>query len=257
MLSHHQYNTYSMEYTISADYNLIESSLKSLWRQYDELQKEVNSFVPKTLSELQIEIGTKLMDSFRKRMPNQSEEEVSKAVERQLLANISPEDQFSNQFWERFSTLQVMVTIISHALCESLINTILATECYAAGKVEQFNRVEQDNLLKKWTSTLKKICPQYELSRNSPIFQTLEFMHKQRNALAHYKVSLEAGDKTILDGSGFQPFSYQEGIHWLRRFFSLPYDLAENAHGRIQENATPAILAYLRSPIPKSGEHQQ
>jgi hypothetical protein len=246
-----------MEYTISADYNLIESSLKSLWRQYDELEKEVNSFVPKTLPELRIEIGTKLMDSFQKRMPNQSEEEIAKAVERQLLANISPEDQFSNQFWERFSTLQVMVTIISHALCESLINTILATECYAAGKVEQFNRVEQDNLLKKWTSTLKKICPQYELSRNSPIFQTLEFMHKQRNALAHYKVSLEVGDKTILDGSGFQPFSYQEGTHWLRRFFSLPYDLAENAHGRIQENATPAILAYLRSPIPKSGEHQQ
>jgi len=246
-----------MEYTISADYNLIESSLKSLWRQYDELEKEVNSFVPKTLPELQIEFGTKLMDSFRKRMPNQPEEEVAKTVERQLLANISPEDQFSNQFSERFSTLQVMVTIISHALCESLINTILAIECYAAGKVEQFNSVEQDNLLKKWTSTLKKICPQYELSRNSPIFQTLEFMHKQRNALAHYKVSLEAGGKSILDGSGFQPFSYQEGTHWLRRFFSLPYDLAENAHGRIQENATPAILAYLRSPIPKSGEHQQ
>lgn len=246
-----------MEYTISADYNLIESSLKSLWRQYDELEKEANSFVPKTLPELRIEIGTKLMDSFRKWMPYQSEEEVAKAVERQLLANISPEDQFSNQFRERFSTLQVMVTIISHALCESLVNTILATECYAAGKVDQFNRVEQDNLLKKWTTTLKKICPQYELSRNSPIFQTLEFMHKQRNALAHYKVSLEADDKTILDGSGFQPFSYQESIHWLRRYFSLPYDLAENAHGCIQENATPAMLAYLRSPIPKSGEHQQ
>ena len=244
-----------MEYTISADYSLIESSLKSLWHQYDELEKEVNSFVPKTLPELRIVIGSKLMDSFRKRMPYQSEEEVAKAVERQLLANISPEDQFFNQFWERFSTLQVMVTIISHALCESLINTILATECYAAGKVEQFNRVEQDNLLKKWTTTLKKICPQYELSRDSTIFQTLEFMHKQRNALAHYKVSLKTNDKTIFDGSGFQPFSYQEGAHWLRRFFSLPYDLAENAHGRIQENATPAMLAYLRSPIPKSGEH--
>jgi len=115
-----------------------------------------------------------------------------------------------------------MVTIISHALCESLINTILATEYYAVGKVEQFNNVERHSLLKKWTSTLVKICPQYELSKNSPIFETLAFMHKQRNALAHYKVSLEADDKTILDGSGFQPFSYQEGVHWLRSFFSLP-----------------------------------
>ncbi len=57
--------------------------------------------------------------------------------------------------------------------------------------------------------------------------EALIMLARQRNALVHHKIELEINGTKVLEGSGFVRRPYDEEQRWLRRYFSLPYDLAD------------------------------
>lgn len=241
-------------YTSSADYYLMESVLKALWQSFEELSDEIRSFVPKSIKEIREENKQKLIDIWMKRS-GKSAEDIDDFVEQQLAAQSSIQAQFSYKFENKFMIQYVTLIFMSHSLCEAIINAILATGFFENGLAKKFAAIERKSVVEKWLKAPQEFCPTYELKRESPLFETLEHLTQQRNSLTHYKINLQAGDEIIYEGSGFQHLPFQENAQWMRRFFSLPYDLAAHAFKQIPQNSVSAMILYRRAPIPIADPH--
>jgi hypothetical protein len=147
----------------------------------------------------------------------------------------------------------ITVAFMSHALCEAAINAILAIGLVKHGSEELFTVIEKAGIKEKWRVGPKCFCPSYEFPPGTALFATLNHLTGRRNALVHNKIHLHVGGKKVLEGSKFERLSFRDNIRWMRRFFSLPYDLA--AHARIQMEETNWILMN-RSPIVTADEHK-
>ncbi len=236
----------------SADYLHIDAALKSLWHPFNNLVAEMDSFVPRPLTDYDTERRVQL-DHFRRMNPAHSDESLAKFVDDQIAFAASERVQFSDRFSNQFMTQYVMVAILSHALCEAAINAILAMGLAQAGSHELFSVLEKADIKEKWRVGPKSISPCYELKPGTPIFETLNHLTKRRNALVHNKIHLHVGDKKILKGSNFERLTFQENVRWMRRFFSLPYDLS--AQAGVQLKGFAFLVLHDRSPIAKADAH--
>jgi len=70
----------------------------------------------------------------------------------------------------------------------------------------------------------------------------------------HHKSHLHVGEEKIIRGSKLQNYSYEDSVRWMKRYFSLPYDLAEHAHAYTHQ-AIAAVMLYQRYPIPVAESH--
>ena len=235
-----------MDYQASADYLHIDDALKSLWQPFNELVAEMDSFVPRPLSDYE--------ENFRKCNPTSSDESLARIVNDQITLAASDRVQFVDQFSKRFMTQYVTVAFLSHALCEAAINAILAIGLVEHGSEELFTVIEKAKIKEKWRVGPKCFCPSYELQPGTALFETLNHLTKRRNALVHNKINLHIGGKKVLEGSNFERFSFPENIRWMRRFFSLPYDLTAHARIQMKEHFVP-ILANS-SPIVMADAHK-
>lgn len=71
----------------------------------------------------------------------------------------------------------------------------------------------------------KAIESSYLFPTGIAIYETLDKLVKKRNSIVHFKPDVFIGDKKILKGSDYDRVSFFEDMKWLRRYFSLPYDL--------------------------------
>jgi hypothetical protein len=117
--------------------------------------------------------------------------------------------------------------MLSHTLREAVINAVLALGLADAGAVELFDMLERFDIKKKWRIGLKSFAPKYSFPLGGDLDKTLSYLSRQRNALVHNKIELHIDDKRVLEGSGIARKPYVENIEWIKRFFSLPYDLVE------------------------------
>lgn len=241
-------------YTTTAEYVHIDTALKSFWKPFNELLDEMVSFEPQPLSAFDGRLN-RLAERIRSLNPNMSDAEILKNAEMDISAMASEETQFQERFSERFMTMQVTVSLLSQALCEALINAVLAVGLYENGAADQFVKIEKYGIKKKWLECPKKFCPKYELRQDSGLFMTLCHLVEQRNAWIHHKSHLEADQKKIIEGSQLQSLPYVETAKWIKRYFSLPYDLAEHAHTYTRQ-AVAVILVYNRQPIPIADAHK-
>jgi hypothetical protein len=72
-------------------------------------------------------------------------------------------------------------------------------------------------------------------------------LSRQRNALVHLKIELTVEGNKVLEGTDFERKHYAEERKWLRRYFSLPYDLEELVRKSIKDISF--MLLYDRKPI--------
>lgn len=241
-------------YTATADYEHLDVALKSYWPAYLELKKEVDQFVPRSLSEFDEE-REKTAARLMSLNPNMPSEEAHRKAADIISGNTSPEWQFFARFSSRIMTLYVTVALLSQALCEAEINAILAVGLYEAGKAEKFSKIERKNLLEKWEKFPKLICDEYELCKTSGLYESIEHLMAQRNSWMHHKIELSVEDQVVVPGSRQELPTYHDYLYWVRRYFCLPYDLAghifEQTHQMI-----PAMLIYKRNPIPVAEEHR-
>lgn len=238
----------------SADYLHVDVALKSLWQPFNDLVLEMDSFVPRPLTDYDTERHAQF-DLFRKSNPNHSDESIAKFVDDLITLAASERVQFSDRFSNRFMSLYVMIAILSHALCEAAINAILAMGLAQIGSHDLFSALEKAEFKEKWRVGPKSFFPNYELNRGTAVFETLNHLTKRRNALVHNKIHLHVGERKVLEGSNFERLTFQDNVRWTRRFFSLPYDLSEQASAQWQFNGFPIFVLSDRSPIAKADAH--
>lgn len=184
-------------YTATVDYQHIDVALKSFWKPFIELMNEMNSFVPRPLSDFHEERKS-WSESTRKLNANMSDEEIRKDVERRIKTSGSTHWQFFTKFSDRFMTMYVTVTLLSQALCEAEINAILAIGLHENGLADQFAKIERADIRKKWLELPKMFCPQYKLDKDTELYKTLNHLIEERNVWMHHKIELSVGEKKSL-----------------------------------------------------------
>lgn len=243
-----------MNYQSSADYMYIDVALKSLWKQFKELESEMSSFKTRPLSDYDVSRKNKF-ENLKKLNPTSSTESLAKLVDDEISFAASERVQFSDMFSNRFMTQYVTVAFLSHALCEAVINAILAIGLIEHGSKELFKVIEMADIKDKWRVGPKSFCPSYEFQTGTALFETLNHLTKKRNALVHYKVQVHVDGQEVLEGSKLERLSFKENTQWMWRFFSLPYDLAAHARTQLTGQSTSFIL-WDSSPIMTADAHK-
>lgn len=215
-------------YTVTADFTYIEAALKGRWAPFHALTQELEQFQPRKLEDFQ-EYRERELARLRGLNPEALDAELLELIDGQISVGLPVSRQIGIQFGDRIMAEYVTVAFLSHALCEAMINAILAIGLSSQGTSELFGLLERADIKDKWLAGPKSFHAAYSLSKGGALFQTLQHLTRQRNALVHYKVGLEVEGVVKLQGSRLQRAPIDEDIEWIRRFFSLPYDLTEHA----------------------------
>ena len=113
--------------------------------------------------------------------------------------------------------------------------------------------LERSDIKEKWCVGPKSFHPLYTLPKDGSLYQTLQHLARQRNALVHYKIELEMQGQPPLRGSRLERGSIKEQLAWIGRFFSLPYDLADHVRNEIPQ--LPTVILFDSHPIRRASIH--
>lgn len=235
-----------LTFSHSADYAFIDAALKARWDPFLALKTELEAFSPRTVGDFAEHRVTELA-RLKALNPDSSDESLLAIIDGQIRANADPGTQIYLLFADRVMSEYVTVAFLAHALAEAAINTILAVGLAASGAAELFSLLERADIKEKWTTGPKSFHSAYSLQKGSALYQTLQHLTRQRNAFVHYKIELEMGGEKKLEGSRLDRAPLHVQVLWVRRFFSLPYDLA--AHARKQVPHLPGLMLYDTGPI--------
>ena len=239
-------------YGHTAHYVYLEAALRERWTTFVALETEMAAFVPKPISAYD-RLRDDEVTRLAKLNPHKPIEEFVEFVQKQIEFKASPQWQFREQFDDRHMAEYAAVVMLSHALCESLINAVLAIGLAQAKCAELFTLLERADFKQKWLIGPKSLSPDYNFPRGSGLHETLLQINRQRNALVHHKIELEVDGKKVLEGSGFERSTYAGEQMWLRRYFSLPYDLAD-----FLRKALPSahiMILFGSGPIERAAAH--
>lgn len=239
-------------YGHTAHYTYIDQALRARWNSFHALETEMVAFEPKPEEEFRPRRDAEV-ERLRVLNPNATVEQLSTLVDKQFQYIASPDWQFHERFDQRHMTEYVTVIVLAHALSEALINAFLAIGLANAGSPELFSILEKADFKQKWLYGPKSFAPTYEFPTGTALHETLTMLSRQRNALLHLKIELTVEGKKILEGSEFERKHYHEELRWLRRYFSLPYDLAEFIRKSVKEPFL--MLLFDRKPIEVASAH--
>ncbi len=243
----------SKNFDYSASYTYIDVALRSQWSVFCVLENEMEIFTPKPIEEFEAYRKAEI-ERMQILNPDALIEELTAFVDNQIKYASSHDMQFRERFDKRFMTEYVNVVMLSHSLCEALINAVLAIGLANIESTELFLLLEKADFKQKWLYGPKSFAPSYQFPHGTGLHETLVTLSRQRNALVHYKIELKVDNIKVLEGSDFQRKRYEEERRWIRRYFSLPYDLAEFVHRSIHQ--VPLMFLFDRKPIEVAREHK-
>jgi hypothetical protein len=243
----------SKSFSHSASYTYIDVALRSQWNVFCALEKEMAVFTPRPIEEFEPYRKAEI-ERMQILNPDTPIGEITAFVENQIQYTSSHDWQFRERFDQRFMTEYVNVVMLSHSLCEALINAILVIGLANIESTELFLLLEKADFKQKWLYGPKSFSPSYQFPHGTGLHETLVMLSRQRNALVHYKIELKVDNIKVLEGSDFQRKRYEEERRWIRRYFSLPYDLAEFIHKSIRQ--VSLMFFFDRKPIEVAREHK-
>ena len=236
----------------TAHYTYIDEALRARWSTFRTLETEMVEFVPRPTEDFSSHRDTEI-ERMRVLNPNAPVEDLVAYVDQQIQFLASRDWQFHERFDQRLMTEYITVIMLSHALSEALINAVLAIGLANIESAELFSLFEKADFKQKWLLGPKSFAPAYRFPHGTGLHETLTMLSRQRNALVHHKIDLEINGKKILEGSGFERKRYDEEQRWIRRYFSLPYYLAEFVRKSIP--GVPLMLLFDRRPIEIAPAH--
>jgi hypothetical protein len=237
----------------SANYTYLDQALRARWHSFQQLEIEMAAFSPRAIEEYKPQRDAEV-ERLQVLNPDQTRTELEHFVDDQIRFTASPSWQFRERFDSRHMSEYVGVVMLAQALSEALINAILAIGMAGSGIADAFSLVERGEFREKWILGPKTFWPRYQFPRGSGLHETLVLLTQQRNALMHHKIELSIDNQRVLEGSKFTRAEHASERKWLRRFFSLPYDLADFATKSLPETQLFGLL-YVRDPIPRAPEH--
>jgi hypothetical protein len=246
-------NSSNPSISFSAEFRSLDSCLKSRWKPFNFLLDEMNNYKPKTLADYSVDREFEIRRMIPLN-PDNTVEEITKFVDHNIEVQVDPKHQFIMKFGFIVKDEYSMVTIISHALCEAAINTILAIGLAKNNSQQLFKILENAGLIDKWCYGPRSFTKDYEFPKGTALYESLKKLVKQRNALVHYKINLEMDGKKVFHDSAYESEPYLKQISWTKRFFSLPYDLVEFIDSTIPNSNFRFI--FMREFIEKASEHR-
>jgi hypothetical protein len=210
------------------------------------------AFVPKSTDDFVSYRETEI-ERLRVLNPGASVEEIVTEVDRRIQSLAEPGWQFHKAFDRRHMTFYVTVMMLSHALCKALINAALGLGLASAESEELFLMLEKVDLRQKWEFGPRLFAQAYRFPKGTALNETLVKLIQQRNAISHSKIDLQLDGKPVLKGSGFERKLYTEELRWIRRLFSLPYDLGELVARAVP--GAPMMILADRKPIEVAPVH--
>lgn len=242
----------NFSYTHTADFTYIDIALKARWTPFLELVTELKNFAPSKVADFAEYRQTELI-KLQKLNPTSSKESLLELINKQIHTHSDPELQIMLKFGDRIMSEYVTVAFLAHALAEATINALLAIELATTGAEDIFSLLERADIKEKWATGPKVFYPTYNLPKGSALYQTLQYLTRQRNAFVHYKIELEMDGEKKLDGSRLDRAPPTTQVAWIQRFFSLPYDLA--SHARTQMPQLSALILHDSNPIHRFAAH--
>jgi len=239
-------------YSHTADYRVIEIALKARWEPFCKLEEELLSFRPRTDF---TDYRNSELSRLKQLNPTSSDEELLKLIDGQIASKADPSRQIYFHFFDRVMSEYVTVAFLSHALAEATINAILAIGLATNGTSELFALIERSDIKEKWIAGPKAFHPSYELRKDAALFQTLQHLVRQRNAFVHHKIELEMEGEKKIQGSRIDRSPLHIQADWIRRFFSLPYDLAAHATKQLPHHI--GFVLFENFPIELYSQHSQ
>ena len=236
----------------SADFRYINAALHSRWQPFLQLEREEKGFIARPAEDFLPELE-RLEQHLRNLNPTASGESIRALVEGQHKMQSDPRIQFVDMFSSRHMVEYVTLLMLGHALCEALANAILALGLNSADNSELFTILESASLENKWCVAPKAIRRDYSLPKDSAVYETLKSLISQRNTYVHSKIELYSDGKRVLEDSKPKRRDMVRGLDWMRRYFSLPYDLAAYTCKNI--GLSPIYLALDRGPIEPAIAH--
>jgi hypothetical protein len=241
-----------ISYQHSAQYTYLDEALRTQWTAFSALEVEIAGFVPKPADEFRPRRDAEV-ERMRLLNPDKTVEDLSAFVDKQFKVTTSPQWQFHERFEQRHMTQYVTVIMLAHALAEALINAVLAIGLTSAGAHELFPLLERNEFRQKWLYGPKCFVPGYKFPIGTALNETLNTLSRQRNALVHLKIELRVDGNKLLEGTDFERRRFDEERGWLRRYFSLPYDLSDFLRQSIKEPRL--MLLFDRKPIDVATAH--
>jgi hypothetical protein len=231
--------------THTAEYWFLELALRDRARAFAALDEEMTAFRPLPLEAFQSQREA-LWNELRPLNPEKTQEDLWRFVDDQIAATASAEMQIWRRFLEPFASETVAIAMIASALCEAIINAILAIGLSAQGKQRLFSILQASDLKEKWTVAPLTMLSRYSLPKDGPLYGTLHELCKRRNALVHSKITISDGDTELVKGSVPVQMSLSPASRKLtRRFTDLPYELHAQLCEQVDDPRLRFRLEYL------------
>jgi hypothetical protein len=238
--------------TISFDFVHVDHALKECWRVWAALQNEISAFAPRDLTQ-DPSFRSDLLAHFHALNPGSTDEDLETVVSWAMRTAGSVDRQFSREFDLRLMNAHITATLLSLCLSEALINSVLAVGLVTSARESEFADVEGMDVRTKWISGPNTFAPSYSLPKGTALAETLDQLVRRRNTLVHHKISVFRDGTKVLGGSEWNAYTYRDLVRWTERFFSLPYDLVDNALRCSEISAFGLILD--RGPINRPDAH--
>ncbi|HBC41602.1 MAG TPA: hypothetical protein DCZ88_06845 [Pseudanabaena sp.] len=237
-------------YCYTYEYKYIDLSLKALWEPFLDLEAEINTFVPRPLTDYEEERRKKIK-YYRDLNPSHTDEMITELADQDITFVALERVQFIDQFENRVMTHHIMVVLLSQALCEAAINTILTIGFTATNNNNCIGLLKTAKIQDKWNIFPKIISSSYEFQKGTGLDETLTYLINKRNEISHPKIDMQ--DQGIKLGKDTR-IIIKEEIRWMKRLFSLPYDLSEYVELQLRDIASIKVFND-RSPILRAKEH--
>ena len=236
----------------TAEYWFIELALAEHARSFGVLDGEISSFQSLPIESLQSK-KREMWDRIRPLNTDAPAEELTRFIDSQVAAGCSASTQFYHQFLERFAAEAVAITILSHSLCEAIINAILAIGLSAQGQDNLFKIFEPSNLKDKWTIAPLVFLPKYLFPKTGTLYESLSVLCTRRNSYVHSKITLRNNDNSVLiAGSSAASVSIDPaGRAWLKRFLHLPYELHSHVCAQTEDKSLRFRMSHLLGNKPQ------
>jgi hypothetical protein len=199
----------------SAKYLYIEMALIERAVSFLQLEKQIKEFTSATIKEAKIAFHyEREFANLKKFNPEKSNIELESIIERQFQVYL--DNKLLIRYGNKLATEQTQIALLSHALCEAVINVFMEVGLNERGLHELFPIFEKQNIMDKWVIGPKLLVQNYNFPKDKSAYNVLTQLCKQRNSISHFKANV---------GKEGTKIEFNSTIEQQKKFLKLPYDL--------------------------------
>lgn len=204
----------------------IRSSLNFQIESLKALSVEMEKFEGVSEDEKK-ELRLKLLDKYAPHNTHLRVEDLEKFVDEQLSYLTESSRAFVRKFSSPYMNLAVPIVLLSSALSDALINSLVATGLIMSGRGELFAVFDRMEIHQKWRLGPKLFSDTINLKTENPLFAQLRDLVELRNAYTHSKIDIVSSDQTAkIKGTSHRRIDMgDKGRNTLIDFGTLPDSL--------------------------------